>query len=48
MTIKMMTISRGKSSTTVGRGYIGVRNAALLTLRLERVSERLFISALFL
>jgi hypothetical protein len=32
----------------LGRGYISVRNAALLTLRLERVSERLLTSEFFL
>jgi hypothetical protein len=31
-----------------GQGYIRVRNTALLTLRLERLSGRLFTSAFFL
>jgi hypothetical protein len=31
-----------------GRGYISVTNVALLTLRSERISEILFMSALFL
>jgi hypothetical protein len=39
---------RWKNRPVLGRGYISVRNAALGTRRLERLSEQLFTLAFFL